>query len=423
LCEEGENMIKYQCQNCKIEFEITDDDLGFYSKIKVPPPTFCPECRNKRRMSYRNERSLHKTRCNAPGHTEYIVSMYDSKNNYYVYDNKYWWSDEWNPADYNYDYDFSKPFFSQFSKLFHKIPLVALSTMNSINSDYTNFVDGNKNCYLIFGCGWNENVNYGNKLFSCKDSLDLLMCTKCELSYECEGCTESSRLFYSRNSKNCINSYLLYNCRNCSNCFGCANLVNKSYYIWNKQYSKEDYINEIKKLNIMSFQNFQFLKEKFLKEIYLDVIHRYSNIFLSINCTGDNILNSKNIKNSFDIYQSIEDSKYQYGSLDLKDSYDTNGAFKNDLAYECIDCNIGNKNFSCITVYNGFNVSYSYNCHNIKNCFGCIGLRSKQYCILNKQYTKEQYEELVPKIIQHMNEMPYISPRKNPSTGSGQVYK
>ena len=29
-------------------------------------------------------------------------------------------------------------------------------------------------------------------------------------------------------------------------------------------------------------------------------------------------------------------------------------------------------------------------------------LRNKSYCILNKQYTKEEYEELVPKIIEHM---------------------
>ena len=27
---------------------------------------------------------------------------------------------------------------------------------------------------------------------------------------------------------------------------------------------------------------------------------------------------------------------------------------------------------------------------------------NSQYCILNKQYTKEEYEELLPKIIEHM---------------------
>ena len=39
---------------------------------------------------------------------------------------------------------------------------------------------------------------------------------------------------------------------------------------------------------------------------------------------------------------------------------------------------------------------------NSANLFGCIGLRGKEYCILNKQYTKEEYETLVPKIIEKM---------------------
>ena len=39
-----------------------------------------------------------------------------------------------------------------------------------------------------------------------------------------------------------------------------------------------------------------------------------------------------------------------------------------------------------------------------KNCFGCCNMKNASYCILNKQYTKEEYEELVPKIIEHMKE-------------------
>jgi hypothetical protein len=51
-------------------------------------------------------------------------------------------------------------------------------------------------------------------------------------------------------------------------------------------------------------------------------------------------------------------------------------------------------------------------CSGSSNLFGCVGLQKKQYCILNKQYTKEEYEALVPKIIEHMNEMPYIDKKQ-----------
>lgn len=47
------------CQNCKNDFVIESEDFSFYEKIKVPPPTFCPECRFIRRLMWRNNRSLY----------------------------------------------------------------------------------------------------------------------------------------------------------------------------------------------------------------------------------------------------------------------------------------------------------------------------------------------------------------------------
>jgi len=77
--------------------------------------------------------------------------MYAPEKDYKIYDSKYWWSDEWNPMEYGREYDFAKPFFEQFNDLLKKTPLLALSNLNSVNSEYTNFVDNNKSCYLIFG--------------------------------------------------------------------------------------------------------------------------------------------------------------------------------------------------------------------------------------------------------------------------------
>ena len=59
---------------------------------------------------------------------------------------------------------------------------------------------------------------------------------------------------------------------------------------------------------------------------------------------------------------------------------------------------------------------YNEECHDSVNIFGCEGLRKKSYCILNKQYTKEEYEELLPKIIEQMTTMPFIDVK-------GLVYK
>jgi len=58
--------------------------------------------------------------------------------------------------------------------------------------------------------------------------------------------------------------------------------------------------------------------------------------------------------------------------------------------------------FSANLSINAADVMYSMFCIGAKHCFGCVGIKNKEYCIFNKQYTKEQYEELVPKIINHM---------------------
>jgi hypothetical protein len=47
-------------------------------------------------------------------------------------------------------------------------------------------------------------------------------------------------------------------------------------------------------------------------------------------------------------------------------------------------------------------VYYSDTCFSSHHLFGCAGLRNAEYCILNRQYSKEEYESLIPQIIEHM---------------------
>ena len=142
------------CQNCKNEFVIEPEDFEFYSKIKVPPPTWCPECRMQRRLCFRNERILYKRLENI--HNNQVVSSYSSEVMAPIYNQKDWWSDIWDPLAYGKDYDFTKPFFEQFKALARKIPWPALLNWNSVNSDYCSYTTDNKNCYLVFGGDYNE---------------------------------------------------------------------------------------------------------------------------------------------------------------------------------------------------------------------------------------------------------------------------
>src|SRR3989344_9218633 len=97
------------CQNCKNSFVIEPEDFLFYEKIKVPPPTWCPECRLKRRLIWRNEVIFYRRKCDATG--KEIFSMFAPEAPVRAYDRDYWWSDKWDATEYGRDYDFSRPFF------------------------------------------------------------------------------------------------------------------------------------------------------------------------------------------------------------------------------------------------------------------------------------------------------------------------
>jgi len=108
-----------------------------------------------------------------------------------------------------------------------------------------------------------------------------------------------------------------------------------------------------------------------------------------------------------------EDLRYsQYISQPVnRDCYDISAwGDGSELSYEYSSCGTGVYNSKFITDCwpNIRNVEYSLHCNSSSDLFGCAGLKKKQYCILNKQYTKEEYEKLVPKIKHHMDDMPYI---------------
>src|SRR3989344_716709 len=399
------------CQNCKDQFTIEPEDFQFYEKMRVPPPTFCPECLNRRRMMWRNEQTLYKRKCDAPGHEEELVTIYAPGKPVHIYDQKYWWSDAWDPRDFGSPYDFSKPFFEQFQELFQRIPLLALSNSNAVNSDYCNVADLSKDSYLTSGSYKIERTLYANRVHQTTDCADLYVCSRCELCYECVSCTDSYRLFWSRDSNSCRNSYFLYDCRNCSDCVGCTNLRNKQYCIFNQQFSKEDYIKAVEALDLGSREGLARVAARF-KTLLAGAIHRYASIQRAVNSTGDHLDNVKNCHYVFDIFEGMEDCKYSHwGGMQTRDVYDGGPGVGDatELLYEVTDTGLQSADVAFTNVtYGSRQVRYALYIHNCKDIFGCIGLRNKRYCILNKQYTESEYKELLPKVLKHMDEMPYV---------------
>ena len=405
------------CQNCKQNFTIEPDDFGFYEKIRVPPPTFCPKCRLIRRLAWRNERSLYNRKCQNCG--KKIVTIYSPETQITIYCETCWWGDGWDGTEYGVDIDFSKPFLVQLFELRKKVPALNLFSFIMINSPYCNMANDMKNCYLVHDGTFNEDVSYGSGVFHSKDSQDISLVRKAELSYELTACINCYHCAFSEQCQDSVDVYFSHGLRGCSNCFGCIDLRGKNYYIFNEPYTKKEYEEKIRFFGLDSHKNILSWKQK-AEQFFLQYPRKYYFGMQNTNFTGDFIENGKNIRDCFFV-GNIEDSKFCsfISNGPVRTTYDfTHYGDNIELMYECLQCGDGTSNvkgsWGVWTISR--NVNYTITSPGVSDIFGCIGLKKKQYCILNKQYTKEQYEELLPRLIQHMNDLPYVDHK-------GRIYK
>ncbi|MEK7093987.1 MAG: hypothetical protein AAB903_01445 [Patescibacteria group bacterium] len=342
-----------------------------------------------------------------------MISMFSPDKNRIVYCSPCWWSDDWDGREYAMDYDPFRPFLEQVKELEEKTPWQTLETqyLTLVNSDYTNNVGHIKNCYLTFWADYCENVFYSTFLNNLKDSLDCYRMLESELCYEAVGCEKCYRTFFSEECDSCTDVWFSRSCSGCTNCFGCINLRGKRYYIFNEPYSKEAYFEKLKEFNLDSRDGLAEAKER-VKDFWLKYPRRaFIGNSMNVNVTGDYVYESKNAK---DVYMvtSVEDSRYvQFVSVpSVKDSYDYSGwGAQVERIYEATVVGEGASQvlFSDECWPGALDNEYSMYAIACKHIFGCVNLKRKEYCILNKEYSKEEYEKLVVKIKEDMIKNPY----------------
>ncbi len=386
-----------QCQNCKNQFTIEPEDFEFYAKIKVPAPRMCSSCRQQKRLAFWPFAKFNKRKCDLSG--ESIISIFPSNVHFPVYKSSHWYSDAWEPPFL--EYDFSKTFFDQLYELQTKAPKPHQFGSNNQNCDYCDDVWDSKNCYLCRSLANCENLLYSYRTLNCRDSYDLTYCYDSELSYDCSYCFKLYNVKYAFDTRDSFDASFLYDCHNMRNCFMCWNLRNKEYYILNQPYSKEEYFQKLKEYNLNSWNTIQFLKKTFEKKIKEEAVHKNNFNTKTVNSSGNYLSECKKCKNSYFLEKSEDCSYYFRGAMN-KDVNDSTGVYKGELAYDVNQMteiyNMKHSNY-CINCRDS---EYLDSCVGCENCFGCVGLKNKSYSILNKQYSKEDYYDLVAKIKQAM---------------------
>lgn len=179
--------VRRWCSQCQGSFEITPSDLSFYGRVNVSPPTLCSGCRLQRRLAWRNEWSFYPHTCALCGKA--VISIYSPDKPFTIYCPACWWGDGWEPLAYGRPYDFTRPFFTQFTELLAVVPRLPLIAKQCENCEYNANITMSRNCYLsttVFNC---EDCAYCWMITRCRNIIDAYSCNDCERCYEAVNCS------------------------------------------------------------------------------------------------------------------------------------------------------------------------------------------------------------------------------------------
>lgn len=289
----------------------------------------------------------------------------------------------------------AKSFFKELQRILDSQPKPDTLVLNSQNCIYGDHIYNSKNLSYCFDTSASSDGTY---LF---DSHLVVNSADCDYSVESESCYESVDLYkcfncyYGDKLDNTRDTMYCSNLSNCHDMFGCTNFKNKSYCIFNRQFTKNDYDMLVRKYMKLSAEKNLTLLEELKKRYPITQSSAERNTNAPF---GNFIYDSKNCYMCFDVARS-EECYYMYDSHDDKSSMDMTYADKGcDNSYQIIDSiKIYNSQF-IQSSENCQDSSYLFNCKGVKNSLGCVGLQYKEHCILNRQYTKEEYETISSEI-------------------------
>jgi len=396
------------CQNswCKKDFTITEEDRRFAARFGINfSPSICSICRHQSRALFKGSLVFRKRTSSLSGKP--VISCFHAEAPFPVYSIEEWWSDSWDALDYGRALDLTEYFFHQFSELFHRVPRMANFNENTENSEYCSHAGQAKNAYYSDVAFFVEDVYYCDTVTgNCNFLADCLQCFNCNYLIECvqcRTCAQSTHLWLCNNCRDC---HFCFDCQGCSDCLFCTNQRNKKYCIRDVELTPEAYQREKAKLLTGSYEQLEKLLQdwnQFVRKSDKKAQH-YTNCE---DCVGDTLSQCSNCYECYEcmncedcrLCSAIQPSKQATSCMELTSC--GNG----ELIYNSI--NMGRGNYfcrMCSSCRGCSGLTYCVDCFTSENCFGCIGLRNKKYCILNVQLSKEEYLKITEQIIQVMTE-------------------
>lgn len=297
----------------------------------------------------------------------------------------------------------AETFFKELQRLILSHPKRPAQILNSENCEYGNYLYYGKNLYNCFDCVQSAEGTY---LFDTHNSAN---CADCDFTQESELCYESIDAYkcfnsiYLNNCHNLTDSFYSYDCTGCHDIFGCVRLKNKSFCIFNRQFSEEEYREKVGKYKALPPEKILAFVNGLYRQHPWTQTHEIQN---ENSPYGNYISYNKNTYMAFDASYN-EYSGYLYDSSHNKYAYDVTQSNKIELSIEVTD---STQIFNCDYIVfskNCMDSSYVFDCFDLRNSLGCIMTHHKQYCILNRQFSKEEYERISKPLLAELRSKNY----------------
>jgi hypothetical protein len=278
-------------------------------------------------------------------------------------------------------------FLDELGLLKKKFPNYPSINVANENSDHADNLFRSKDCYYVFdSADMQECLHVADGVRETND-VDCDFGVGSEGNCECQDFVDSNSCYGSQSFARCYNIWYGWYLVDCHDCFGCANLTNKSFCAFNVQYTEEEYQKLLPQLKEMPEAEVRRKLQEIIFKIpqvhaeqiennnsdYCDYAYFNNNCYYCFDCAYD------------------EDSGYLVTSYNCKDCWNSNNLVRSEQSAECA---YSEDLYNCFKVSDSSRCTDSYyleDCNDCHDCFGCVKLANKSYCILNIQYTKDEY--------------------------------
>ena len=294
----------------------------------------------------------------------------------------------------------AETFLTELQKLLLARPKRPLQILNSENCTSSDYIYYGQDLYNCFDSSRSKKGVYLFDSHNCTNCMDCDFTYQSELSYECVDGVRCYNCSYIETSEDMTDSDYSYDCRNCNNVFGCVHLYNKSFCIFNRQFTEEEYREKVKHLKTLSPEKILSVVDEIKQRHPVTQTHEHDNTNSNF---GNYVYFCNNCYLCFDT-DNCEDCGYLSETTGDKRTYDLTQSRDSELSYEIVDsANIFNSDHIVFSK-NCRDSSYLFDCIDMKNSLGCVKIDHRQFCILNRQLTQEEYARISGPLLEDLKQ-------------------